>query len=66
MNYGYKVYYREENRKRYIRRWVCNTYNLAEWTVKTEMRSPPQEWKILPITKKELQDIQKDCPFEFP
>jgi len=73
---GYKVCYREEGRKRYKRLWNCNTYGGAEWTMQRCMREPPRAkdgkvlkkptWKIIPITHRELQVIQGNCPFDFP
>jgi hypothetical protein len=64
--YGYKVCYREKGKMCYVRHCVCNTYGLAEFTVKASMRYPPTEWKIIPLTKEEVIKIRKDCPFDFP
>jgi len=73
---GYKVCYREDGRKRFVRHMACNTYSGAEWTMQRCMREPPRTkdgkilkkptWKIIPITYKELVVIQKECPFDFP
>jgi hypothetical protein len=62
--YGYKVCYCKNGR--YIKYCVCNTYELAEFTIKASMRYPPQKWKIIPLTQKEVIKIRKDCPFDFP
>lgn len=75
-DYGYKVCYREEDRKRYVRHWVCNTYGGAEWTMRICMHDPPRakdghklknpKWKITPLTLKEVTIIRNNCPFDFP
>jgi hypothetical protein len=67
-NYGFKVYYCEKDKKRFVRYCICNTYGLAEFTVKASMRYPPTarkdghtlknpQWKIVPITKKKWTQV---------
>jgi len=62
---GYKVMHSEKGKKQFKRYCFCNTYELAKFTVKHYAR-PPNESKIVPITKKELIKIQSYCPFDFP
>lgn len=73
---GYKVCYREEGRKTFVRYMCCNTYSGAEWTIQRCRCDPPRTkdghilkkpaWKIIPLTYKELLAIRKVVPFDFP
>ena len=63
--YGYKVCYREKGKKKFVRLYLCNTYGLAEFSIKHNrhvLRNPT--WKIVPVTRKEVEaGIWNDCPF---
>lgn len=74
-NYGYKVCYREQGKKRYVRYFLTYTFKQAMNAMNSYIRYPPYEretgrklnqpeWKIIPITRKEVRDgIWRECPF---
>ena len=73
--YGYKVCYKEANKKRYIRHFLTHTYKQAKAAMDGYIRYPPlsredrhvlvnPKWKIIPVTKTEVrQGIWRECPF---
>lgn len=74
-NYGYKICYKEQGSKEYIRYFMTYTYKQAINAMNGYIRYPPQErntgrklihpkWKVMPITKKEvIGGIWQECPF---
>ena len=73
--YGYKVCYREQGKKRYVRYFLTYTHKQAVYAMNSYIRYPPREretnrklnnpsWKIIPVTRKEVDDgIWRECPF---
>ena len=73
--YGYKVCYREQDKKRYVRYFLTYTHKQAVYALNSYIRYPPREretnrkfnnpsWKIIPVTRKEVDDgIWRECPF---
>ncbi len=74
-NYGYKICYREEGTKEYIRYFITHTQKQAREAIQSYTRYPPTarnsnrklvnpKWKIIPISKKEnIHGIWRECPF---
>ena len=61
--YGYKVCYREQGKKRYVRYFLTYTHKQAVYAMNSYIRYPPREretnrklnnpsWKIIPVTRK--------------
>lgn len=75
MKYGYKVCYKEQHNKCYIRYFMTYTYKQARRALKGYIRYPPKDrkdnhklikpkWKIIPINRKEVKDgIWREVPF---
>jgi len=75
-NYGYKVCYREQGKKRYIRYFLTYTIKQAKDMLNYYLRYPPKSrdnnkilnnpiWKIIPVSRKEILDgIWHELPFE--
>lgn len=72
--YGYKVGYRENGSRRFIRHLVTNTYDLAEWEMERyknmTIRSQNDNhillnpiWEIIPLKRMESIIVWRDCPF---
>ena len=72
--YGYKVGYRENGSRRFIRHLITNNYDSAEWHVglykKTAVYSRKDNhklinpiWEIIPLGRMESILIWRDCPF---
>ena len=73
--YGYKVCYKEENAKRYVRHFLTYTYKQAKTAMVGYIRYPPAarednhvlvnpKWKIIPVKVNEVkQGIWRECPF---
>ena len=67
--YGYKVCYKEKNKKYYIERFLTYTYKDAVemknfYLTYKEHKELKVKWFILPITKKEFKrGIWNQCPF---
>lgn len=72
---GYKVCYKEEGKRSYVRYFLTYTYKQALRARNGYIRYPPQEretgrklnnpkWAIIPVTEKEAQDgIWREYPF---
>ena len=75
--YGYKVGYRENGSRIFIRYFMTYTYQQAKMCLRHYRKSPPREretnrplinpfWEIKPITKKEiLAGIWDEIPFPY-
>ena len=75
MSYGYKVCYREQDSKRYVRYFLTYTHRQAVDALNCYIRDPPVArenghilnrpiWKIIPVTRKEIEaGIWRECPF---
>lgn len=72
--YGYKVGYRENGSRHFIRYIVTNTYDLAAWHVeiykKTTVYARKDNhkiinpiWEIIPLKHIESILVWRDCPF---
>jgi len=64
-NYGYKICYREEGEKRYVRHFLTHTRKDAVNMIRFYIRCPPHsrddrhmlinpKWKIIPVTLREV------------
>lgn len=62
--HGYKVVKRKFGEKRYKRFCVCNTMSLAKMIAKSNIH-PPDVYMILSLSKRDIQKINKDCPFDI-
>ena len=74
-NYGYKVCYQQQGKRKKKLYLVTNTYSSAEWSVRWyESHSPPDRktqqpiinavWSVLPIkTYLEYKWLCRGCPF---
>ena len=74
-SYGYKVCYKEQGSKEYIRYFLTYTYKQAARAMKGYILYPPREretgrklnrpkWKIIPVTYNEIKrGIWRECPF---
>ena len=74
-NYGYKVCYKEQGSKEYIRYFMTYTLKQAVKAINGYIRYPPRErntgrtlvrpkWKVIPVMKKEvIGGIWQECPF---
>ena len=74
-DYGYKVCYKEENSRKYVRYFLTYTYKQAQTALLGYIRYPPKAreddhilvnpiWKIIPVKKREVkQGIWRECPF---
>ena len=74
-NYGYKVCYREEGAKEYVRYFLTHTRKQAFNAMRSYIRYPPTardgdrelvnpKWKVIPVSKKEIKcGIWRECPF---
>ena len=74
-NYGYKVCYKEQGSKTYVRYFLTYTLNQALKAMYGYIRYPPRErgtgrklenpqWKIIPVNQKEFSnDIWNELPF---
>lgn len=62
-NYGYKVCYREEDAKKYVRYFLTHTRKQAFNAMRSYIRYPPTsrdgdkelvnpKWKVIPVSKK--------------
>ena len=72
---GYKICYREEGSKKYIRHFMTYTYQQALFSLSYYKRYPQRArdddhplknptWKIIPITRKEVRaGIWREVPF---
>ena len=72
---GYKVCYREEGKKKYIRHFITYTHRQAVAARNGYMRFPPRarednrllhnpQWVIIPIRDSEVRDgIWREAPF---
>ena len=72
---GYKVCYREQGDKRYVRHFLTYTYQQAVRALHYYIRDPPPsredghilkkpKWKIVPVSRKEIKaGIWRECPF---
>ena len=75
--YGYKIGYRENGSRNFIRYFMTYTYPQAKMCLRHYRKSPPREretnrplinpfWEIKPITKKEiLAGIWDEIPFPY-
>lgn len=72
--YGYKVGYRENGSRRFIRHLITNTYDLANWEMerykKMKVRSRKDNhiifnpiWEVVPLRRLESLIVWRDCPF---
>ena len=73
--YGYKVCYREEGMKRYVRHFLTYTRRQAVRAMNGYIRYPPTarkdghkltkpKWKIIPVSRSEAEaGIWRECPF---
>ena len=72
--YGYKVGYRENGSRRFIRHLVTNTYDLAAWHVEIYKKSIVRArkdnhilnnpiWEIIPLKRMESILVWWGCPF---
>ena len=73
--YGYKICYREQGSKTYVRHFITYTYKQALAAMHEYIRYPPEAredghelknpaWRVTPISKKEVADgIWRECPF---
>ena len=74
-NYGYKVCYKEQGAKEYVRYFLTYTQKQARQAMNGYIRYPPRErdtgrelvcpkWKIIPVTRREVErGIWRECPF---
>ena len=74
-HYGYKVCYREQDSKEYVRYFLTYTLQQARRAMADYIRYPPHDrdtgrklvcpkWKVIPVTKKEvIGGIWRECPF---
>ena len=74
-HYGYKICYKEQGSKVYVRYFMTYTLEQAEKAMNDYIRYPPREqdtgrklvcpeWKVIPVTKKEvIRGIWQECPF---
>lgn len=74
-HYGYKVCYREQDSKEYVRYFLTYTLKQARRAMADYIRYPPRDrdtgrklvcpkWKVIPVTKKEvIGGIWRECPF---
>ena len=75
-NYGYKVCYREEGNKRYVRYFLTYTLKQAVSVLNAYIRYPPTvrengrvlnrpRWKIIPVNRREVvAGIWREPPFD--
>ena len=74
--YGYKVYYKEQNQRYFVRHVVVSTLSDAatvlDWYMKypferkTGQRLNNPKWRIKPITKKDIKaGLWKGVPFSL-
>ena len=61
--YGYKVCYWNSDKKKFVKKFDCNTFGLAEFAATRIEKN--QEWKIVPLRRREARKIQRKCPFNF-
>ena len=61
--YGYKVCYREEGAKEYVRYFLTHTRKQAFNAMRDRELVNPK-WKVIPVSEKETKrGIWRECPF---